>query len=172
MIEIKDVKMKGNTDVKVSYIESDNDGKVTEYVVSSNEAPRPEFIQAMCSLAPDLMGIIGISVTDGDKADERTNVLGCSFKRSPYGNGNFNAVIKGTIYVPWLDADVAINTPSVGTRPKDAPLEAYLSVSTERKLRKVLKEAELYVTGKRAQEVLFNDEAGSQKAIENMKLIG
>lgn len=57
MIEVKDVKMKGNTDVKVSFIKSD-DGKVTEYVVSSNEAPRPEFIQAMCSLAPDLMGII------------------------------------------------------------------------------------------------------------------
>lgn len=35
MIEVKDVKMKGNTDVKVSFIESD-DGKVTEYVVSSN----------------------------------------------------------------------------------------------------------------------------------------
>lgn len=170
MIEIKEVKMKGNTDVKVSYIESDNDGKVTEYVVSSNEAPRPEFIQAMCSLAPDLMGIIGISVTDGDKADERTNVQGCSFKHT--GDGNFNAVIKGTVYVPWLDADVSINTPNVGTRPKDAPLGAYLSDSTERKLRKVLKEAELYVTGKRAQEVLFDDEAGSQKAIENMKLIG
>ncbi len=43
MIEVKDVKMKGNTDVKVSFIKSD-DGKVTEYVVSSNEAPRPEFI--------------------------------------------------------------------------------------------------------------------------------
>jgi hypothetical protein len=169
MIEIKDVKMKGNTDVKVSFIESDN-GKVTEYVVSSNEAPRPEFIQAMCSLAPDLMEIIGISVTDGDKADERTNVLGCSFKHT--ADGNFNAVIKGTIYVPWLDADVAINTPNIGTRPKDAPLGAYLSDSTERKLRKVLKEAELYVSGKRAQEVLFDDEAGSQKAIGNMKLIG
>lgn len=169
MIEIKDVKMKGNTDVKVSFIESD-DGKVTEYVVSSNEAPRPEFIKAMCSLAPDLMGIIGIAITDGEKADERTNVQGCSFKHT--GDGNFNAVIKGTIYVPWLDADVAINTPNIGTRPKDAPLGAYLSDSTERKLRKVLKEAELYVSGKRAQEVLFDDESGSQKAIENMKLIG
>ena len=139
-------------------------------MVSSNEAPRPEFIQAMCSLAPDLMGIIGISVTDGDKADERTNVQGCSFKHT--GDGNFNAVIKGTVYVPWLDANVAIKTPNVGTRPIDAPLGAYFSDSTERKLRKVLKEAELYVTGKRAQEVLFDDEAGSQKAIENMKLIG
>lgn len=127
MIEIKDVKMKGNTDVKVSYIESDN-RKVTKYMVSSNEAPRPEFIQAMCSLAPDLMGIIGISISDGDKADERTNVLGCSFKHTV--DGNFNAVIKGTIYIPWLDADVAINTPAVGTRPKDAPLGAYLSDST------------------------------------------
>lgn len=35
-----------------------------------------------------------------------------------------------------------------------------------------MKEAELYVSGKRAQEALFDDEAGSQKAIGSMKLIG
>lgn len=172
MIQIKEVKMKGQNNVKVSYVDTKENGVETEYVVTSNESPRPEFIDAVFSLAPDLMRIIGIRSTEEKKADEFTRVSGCSFKHLT--DGGFNAVIKGGIYVPWLDAEVALNTPVMGTKPKDGAMGVYFSDSTEHKLRKILKEAELYINGKRAQQVLFQEDSEKPRAKEigNMKLIG
>lgn len=173
MIEVKDVMLKDLSHVKVSYTESKKDGSTTDYVVTSDQAPRPEFIGAVEDLAPDIMKIIGIECVGTETPDYYTNMKGVSFKHLQ--DGGFNAVLKAVIYVPWLESDVAINSPLMGTKPKENALGAYFGADTEKKLRTVLSEALLYIKGKRAQEVLFDEPApATTKQVKSggVKLIG
>lgn len=173
MIQIKEVLMKDRFHVKVAYSDIHDDGTTTDYVVTSDQAPRPEFIGAMEDLAPDIMKIIGIQCVGTETPDYYTNMKGVSFKHIQ--DGRFNAVLKAVIYVPWLDANVAINSPLMGTKPKDGALGAYFGADTEKKLRTVLSEALSYIKGKRAQEVLFDEPTpATTKQVKGggMKLIG
>lgn len=51
MITITDVKKSGDAEIRVSYTETNGKGPVRCFVLTSNELPRPDFLQAIDSPA-------------------------------------------------------------------------------------------------------------------------
>ncbi|WP_317302642.1 hypothetical protein [Acidaminococcus timonensis] len=152
--KIRVTKIKWNrTSPEISYEESlDNATKTIGGMQAKGIIPHVDFIQAVEDLKADFLAMMELNLRVGDLRDDRIDITGLKAddpkKISLEAEISFDAA-----------AGKKYSTP-------DYTLTG-LPDSTQRKIRRVLEEAALYVTGKSAQTVLNFGDGQEPKALES-----
>lgn len=155
-MNIKSVKYLHSSDkdkIVVSF-EKNVNGNTAEIKATYSEPPRPEFAEAFEALRPDFTEIFEFS----QDVAERVIPYAVSVKTAK--NGALQATISAKIYIEQYNSYSALNTPmlvEMTDENSDTVTNAF-PAGTADKIRKVLSEAYMYITGKRAQMSLFEDE--------------
>lgn len=155
-MNIKSVKYLHSSDkdkIVVSF-EKNVNGNTAEIKATYSEPPRPEFAEAFEALRPDFTEIFEFS----QDVAERVIPYAVSVKTAK--NGALQATISANIYIEQYNSYSALNTPmlvEMTDENSDTVTNAF-PAGTADKIRKVLSEAYMYITGKRAQMSLFEDE--------------
>lgn len=134
--------------------EKNVNGNTAEIKATYSEPPRPEFAEAFEALSPDFTEIFEFS----QDVAERVIPYAVSVKTAK--NGALQATISAKIYIEQYNSYSALNTPmlvEMTDENSDTVTNAF-PAGTADKIRKVLSEAYMYITGKRAQMSLFEDE--------------
>ena len=153
-MNIKSVKYLSSSDKVVVNFEKNVNGSTAEIKATYSEPPRPEFAEAFEALRPDFTEIFEFS----QDVAERVIPYAVSVKTAK--NGALQATISAKIYIEQYNSYSALNTPMLVARTdenSDIVTNAF-PAGTADKIRKVLSEAYMYITGKRAQMSLFEDE--------------
>ena len=153
-MNIKSVKYLSSSDKVVVNFEKNVNGSTAEIKATYSEPPRPEFAEAFEALRPDFTEIFEFS----QDVAERVIPYAVSVKTAK--NGALQATISAKIYIEQYNSYSALNTPmlvEMTDENSDTVTNAF-PAGTADKIRKVLSEAYMYITGKRAQMSLFEDE--------------
>lgn len=153
-MNIKSVKYLSSSDKVVVNFEKNVNGNTAEIKATYSEPPRPEFAEAFEALRPDFTEIFEFS----QDVAERVIPYAVSVKTAK--NGALQATISAKIYIEQYNSYSALNTPmlvEMTDENSDTVTNAF-PAGTADKIRKVLSEAYMYITGKRAQMSLFEDE--------------
>ena len=153
-MNIKSVKYLSSSDKVVVNFENNVNGSTAEIKATYSEPPRPEFAEAFEALRPDFTEIFEFS----QDVAERVIPYAVSVKTAK--NGALQATISAKIYIEQYNSYSALNTPmlvEMTDENSDTVTNAF-PAGTADKIRKVLSEAYMYITGKRAQMSLFEDE--------------
>lgn len=153
-MNIKSVKYLSSSDKVVVNFEKNVHGNTAEIKATYSEPPRPEFAEAFEALRPDFTEIFEFS----QDVAERVIPYAVSVKTAK--NGALQATISAKIYIEQYNSYSALNTPmlvEMTDENSDTVTNAF-PAGTADKIRKVLSEAYMYITGKRAQMSLFEDE--------------
>lgn len=153
-MNIKSVKYLSSSDKVVVNFEKNVNGSTAEIKATYSEPPRPEFAEAFEALRPDFTEIFEFS----QDVAERVIPYAVSVKTAK--NGALQATISAKIYIEQYNSYSALNTPmlvEMTDENSDIVTNAF-PAGTADKIRKVLSEAYMYITGKRAQMSLFEDE--------------
>lgn len=153
-MNIKSVKYLSSSDKVVVNFENNVNGSTAEIKATYSEPPRPEFAEAFEALRPDFTEIFEFS----QDVAERVIPYAVSVKTAK--NGALQATISAKIYIEQYNSYSALNTPmlvEMTDENSDTVTNAF-PAGTADKIRKVLSEAYMYITGKRAQMSLFDDE--------------
>ncbi|AXL21839.1 hypothetical protein [Megasphaera stantonii] len=153
-MNIKSVKYLSSSDKVVVNFENNVNGSTAEIKATYSEPPRPEFAEAFEALRPDFTEIFEFS----QDVAERVIPYAVSVKTTK--NGALQATISAKIYIEQYNSYSALNTPmlvEMTDENSDTVTNAF-PAGTADKIRKVLSEAYMYITGKRAQMSLFEDE--------------
>lgn len=153
-MNIKSVKYLSSSDKVVVNFENNVNGSTAEIKATYSEPPRPEFAEAFEALRPDFTEIFEFS----QDVAERVIPYAVSVKTAK--NGALQATISAKIYIEQYNSYSALNTPmlvEMTDENSDIVTNAF-PAGTADKIRKVLSEAYMYITGKRAQMSLFEDE--------------
>lgn len=153
-MNIKSVKYLSSSDKVVVNFENNVNGSTAEIKATYSEPPRPEFAEAFEALRPDFTEIFEFS----QDVAERVIPYAVSVKTAE--NGALQATISAKIYIEQYNSYSALNTPmlvEMTDENSDTVTNAF-PAGTADKIRKVLSEAYMYITGKRAQMSLFDDE--------------
>lgn len=145
--------MWNRTSPEISYEESlDNATKTIGGMQAKGIIPHVDFIQAVEDLKADFLAMMELNLRVGDLLDHRIDITGLKAddpkKISLEAKISFDAA-----------AGKKYSTPDYTF--------TYLPDSTQRKIRRVLEEAALYVTGKSAQTVLNFGDRQEPKALES-----
>ena len=153
-MNIKSVKYLSSSDKVVVNFENNVNGSTAEIKATYSEPHRPEFAEAFEALRPDFTEIFEFS----QDVAERVIPYAVSVKTAK--NGALQATISAKIYIEQYNSYSALNTPmlvEMTDENSDTVTNAF-PAGTADKIRKVLSEAYMYITGKRAQMSLFEDE--------------
>lgn len=153
-MNIKSVKYLSSSDKVVVNFEKNVNGSTAEIKATYSEPPRPEFAEAFEALRPDFTEIFEFS----QDVAERVIPYAVSVKTAK--NGALQATISAKIDIEQYNSYSALNTPmlvEMTDENSDTVTNAF-PAGTADKIRKVLSEAYMYITGKRAQMSLFEDE--------------
>ena len=153
-MNIKSVKYLSSSDKVVVNFEKNVNGNTAEIKATYSEPPWPEFAEAFEALRPDFTEIFEFS----QDVAERVIPYAVSVKTAK--NGALQATISAKIYIEQYNSYSALNTPmlvEMTDENSDTVTNAF-PAGTADKIRKVLSEAYMYITGKRAQMSLFEDE--------------
>lgn len=153
-MNIKSVKYLSSSEKVVVNFEKNVNGNTAEIKATYSEPPRPEFAEAFEALRPDFTEIFEFS----QDVAERVIPYAVSVKTAK--NGALQATISAKIYIEQYNSYSALNTPmlvEMTDENSDTVTNAF-PAGTADKIRKVLSEAYMYITGKRAQMSLFEDE--------------
>lgn len=154
-MNLKSVKYLSSSDKVVVNFENNVNGSTAEIKATYSEPPRPEFAEAFEALRPDFTEIFEFSQ---DVAERVIPPYAVSVKTAK--NGALQATISAKIYIEQYNSYSALNTPmlvEMTDENSDTVTNAF-PAGTADKIRKVLSEAYMYITGKRAQMSLFDDE--------------
>ena len=153
-MNIKSVKYLSSSDKVVVNFEKNVNGNTAEIKATYSEPPRPEFAEAFEALRPDFTEIFEFSQDVAEK------VIPYAVSVKTAKNGALQATISAKIYIEQYNSYSALNTPmlvEMTDENSDTVTNAF-PAGTADKIRKVLSEAYMYITGKRAQMSLFEDE--------------
>lgn len=155
-IDIKKIKYSDSAEKLVIYFDKNINGNLVEYQATYSETPRPEFIRALSDLAGDVADILDFSGFEG--MVDRIHPFGLTIRRK--NDGALQAIISAKLDVPQYGTCIAVNTPILAEMTADNKGEGgnYFNAATVKKIQNVLNETYLYITGKRAQMSLFEDE--------------
>lgn len=147
-LQITKVKYKG-AGVDVQWRTSPKDGESIVHELSSDEAPEPEFIEAMRDLTEPLLRLFGLPQEWGIDFVPQTVTV-------KYEDDGWGIVVTSLKKLPGINAPVVLNTPYLAERG-DTTDE--IPGDLERAVNAVLFRAERYVNGHREQADLFDAEA-------------
>lgn len=155
-ITIKKVKYsKAAETVQINYEKTVN-GNAAEYAVTYKEKPRPEFYKAFEALAPSVA--VMLNLTEIQDITDRLVPYGLAMSRK--SDGTLKVKILNMLQFPELKDVSPLHTPVMTeyTEENKAKEGKYLTEDATKKIHAVLDEVELYISGKRAQMSLFDDE--------------
>lgn len=153
-MNIKSVKYLSSSDKVVVNFEKNVNGSTAEIKATYSEPPRPEFAEAFEALREDFTEIFEFS------QDIAERIIPYAVTVKTAKNGALQAIISAKIYIEQYNSYSALNTPmlvELTDENSDTVTNAF-PANTADKIRKVLSEAYMYITGKRAQMSLFEDE--------------
>lgn len=156
-MNIKSVKYLHSSDkdkIVVSF-EKNVNGNTAEIKATYSEPPRPEFAEAFDALRSDCAEIFEFD----DVMKAKIVPYSISSVRTTK-DGALQAIISVKLYISHYNSFSALNTPmlvEMTDENSDTVTNAF-PAGTADKIRKVLSEAYMYITGKRAQMSLFEDE--------------
>ena len=155
-IDIKSIKYSKSGKKLIINFDKNMNGNLVEYQATYTEEPRPEFIRAFSDLAGDVLDILDFSNIEG--MIDRIHPYGLTIRRK--NDGALRAIITAKLDVPQYNTCIAINTPILTEMNTDNKGEGgnYFNAATVKRIQNVLNETYLYITGKRAQMSLFEDE--------------
>ncbi len=152
--KIRVTKIKWNrTSPEISYEESlESATRTINGMQAKGIIPHVDFIQAVDDLKADFLAMMELNLRMGDLLDDRIDITG------------LKADDPKKIAV---EAEISFDTAS--GKKYSTPDYSFTSLpdSTQRKIRRVLEEAALYVTGKSAQTVLNFGDGQEPKALES-----
>ena len=152
--KIRVTKIKWNrTSPEISYEESlDNATKTIGGMQAKGIIPHVDFIQAVEDLKADFLAMMELNLRVGDLLDDRIDITG------------LKADVPKKIS---LEAEISFD--AAAGKKYSTPDYTFTGLpdSTQRKIRRVLEEAALYVTGKSAQTVLNFGDRQEPKALES-----
>lgn len=153
-MNIKSVKYLSSSDKVVVNFEKNVNGSTAEIKATYSEPPRPEFAKAFEDLRADFIKIFEFP----QDITERVVPYAVTVKTSK--NGALQAIISAKVYIEQYNSYSALNTPMLieMTNENSENVTNTFPAGTADKIRKVLSEAYMYITGKRAQMSLFEDE--------------
>lgn len=142
--------------IKISYDASGDMGKESHTLISAEKA-RPEFYKAMLDLRSHVASLLEI---DFQGMDDRIRPMVVKFNYD--SNDRMSAIIEADLKCPLAMASVRIRTPEK-FEPIDSEVDTneavFMFASTADQLKKLMKEAILFIDGERAQEkLLFSDD--------------
>nr|DAI65745.1 MAG TPA: hypothetical protein [Caudoviricetes sp.] len=156
-IDIKSIKYSKSGQKLIINFDKNVNGNLVEYQATYTEEPRPEFVRAFSDLAGDVLDILDFSKIEG--MIDRIHPYGLTIRRQK-SDGALRAIITAKLDVPQYNTCIAINTPILTEMTSDNKGESgsYFNAATVKKIQNVLNETYLYITGKRAQMSLFEED--------------
>lgn len=152
--KIRVTKIKWNrTSPEISYEESlDNATKTIGGMQAKGIIPHVDFIQAVEDLKADFLAMMELNLRVGDLLDDRIDITGLKAD-----------------YPKKISLEAEISFDAAAGKKYSTPDYSFTGLpdSTQRKIRRVLEEAALYVTGKSAQMVLNFGDRQEPKALES-----
>lgn len=152
--KIRVTKIKWNrTSPEISYEESlDNATKTIGGMQAKEIIPHVDFIQAVEDLKADFLAMMELNLRVGDLLDDRIDITGLKADDPKKIS---------------LEAEISFD--AAAGKKYSTPDYTFTGLpdSTQRKIRRVLEEAALYVTGKSAQTVLNFGDRQEPKALES-----
>ena len=152
--KIRVTKIKWNrTSPEISYEESlDNATKTIGGMQAKGIIPHVDFIQAVEDLKADFLAMMELNLRVGDLLDDRIDITGLKADDPKKIS---------------LEAEISFD--AAAGKKYSTPDYTFTGLpdSTQRKIRRVLEEAALYVTGKSAQTVLNFGDRQETKALES-----
>lgn len=152
--KIRVTKIKWNrTSPEISYEESlDNATKTIGGMQAKGIIPHVDFIQAVEDLKADFLAMMELNLRVGDLLDDRIDITGLKADDPKKIS---------------LEAEISFD--AAAGKKYSTPDYTFTGLpdSTQRKIRRVLEEAALYVTGKSAQTVLNFGDGQEPKALES-----
>ena len=153
--KIRVTKIKWNrTSPEISYEESlDNATKTIGGMQAKGIIPHVDFIQAVEDLKADFLAMMELNLRVGDLLDDRIDITGLMKADDP----------------KKISLEAEISFDAAAGKKYSTPDYTFTGLpdSTQRKIRRVLEEAALYVTGKSAQTVLNFGDRQEPKALES-----
>ena len=152
--KIRVTKIKWNrTSPEISYEESlDNATKTIGGMQAKGIIPHVDFIQAVEDLKADFLAMMELNLRVGDLLDDRIDITGLKADDPKKIS---------------LEAEISFDAAAGKKYSTPDYIFTGLPDSTQRKIRRVLEEAALYVTGKSAQTVLNFGDRQEPKALES-----
>ena len=152
--KIRVTKIKWNrTSPEISYEESlDNATKIIGVMQAKGIIPHVDFIQAVEDLKADFLAMMELNLRVGDLLDDRIDITGLKADDPKKIS---------------LEAEISFD--AAAGKKYSTPDYTFTDLpdSTQRKIRRVLEEAALYVTGKSTQTVLNFGDGQEPKALES-----
>lgn len=118
-------------------------GEPDEHVLQCADKPLPSFVEALQALVPDVLAICEFPSSEARKF----TVRGVSIAHTDDSAGCCITALRALM---TADAPLIINSPFLPERPRESDPSGYrLPVSTVRRLRTLVQEAERYLAGDR-----------------------
>lgn len=135
------------------------EGHVDELFLSSDEAPAPEFLEALKALILPVCNILELADVDFEK---RIVPYGVTFHYDK--NDVMGAIVSSKLILPGYVMSTVINTPMLKCQPDEAAEGCFFSETMTKLLWNLARQAHKYIGGYRAQVTLFDDVGNSADA--------